>query len=458
MSSSNNKPVPSSKSSQSPSPQRGRKAENEEETLSERDNSRSPNQKKKKSTSRDSSKSPGKFSEDDFDRKRHSMSESERRKRAVAKMRGLKIDPKDWTRPELMEKISNFAKFSQDKKTGYSEVKILEGIRITSEDITALCELIRRNTEIQSLIIRQCALNDDHARELLIALKSVRHLKDLDMAKNSLHSSTVDLLINMFAKVPRHLDNLNLRDNPNLTYEDGRKLMSHFPYVQSLNNFPIAEFHMNTNQEAFDVSEYEIKHLEFGIITILLEQFHRVKKLNLRMNQLNAKALEILVNLLKINKYPSLREIDLSYNPVTNDSTNYTAILSLQQYLQAYTQLLRITLDGIILPSDILENIERALSVNRSVDGKSDGYYFNKFIIKMIETKFPSTNKMEEFAKWSPKLHEIDEMFVRKNRLSIPKVEITKENERAGTGFTIKWEKLPEETDFVDGILDNENK
>eukprot|EP01042_Synura_sphagnicola_P012860 gene12861-16352_t len=87
-----------------------------------------------------------------------------------------------------MEKIAKFAKFQQDKKTGEAEVKALDGIRISAEDVIVLCELIRRTTEIQRISLRYCSLNDEQAVQVLNALKGVRHLKEIDLSQNVLTS------------------------------------------------------------------------------------------------------------------------------------------------------------------------------------------------------------------------------------------------------------------------------
>lgn len=431
---------PSGKSSRSSSPRRGRSRSPSQRRASSRGSTRSGSPSRKSGKSRKSSKSPTRFSEDDFDGSKETLSPSERRKRAVAKIRGLKLDPKDWTRAEIMEKIAKFAKFQQDKKTGEAEVKALDGIRISAEDVIVLCELIRRTTEIQRISLRYCSLNDEQAVQILNALKGVRHLKEIDLSQNVLTSVSIEVLITNFSKISRKPESINIRDNPSLSFDDAERLFLAFPYIGQLNMIPVAEIRKEEfTGEVLDLSEYEMKLFEVGIAKRLILEFTRLKTVNVRNNFINAKGLEVLFQ--AIQEKPSIRNVDLSFNPITNEGKDLSAIQIMQQFLQGSTQILQVHMDGIVLSAEIQERISRALAVNRSVEGKKDGYYFNKFAAALVQSRMPKFTKMEDIQKWQPKLNAVDESFVRHNRLRIPDVVFNDEG-----GFNIVW-KRPDASD-----------
>jgi hypothetical protein len=370
------------------------------------------------------------------------LSPSERRKRAAAKIRGLKLDPKEWTRAEILERIAKFGKFQQDQKTGEAEVKVLDGIRISAEDVAILCELIRRTTEIQRVAMKYCSLNDEQAIQVLNALKGVRHLKEIDFSQNVLTSATVDSIISNFSRISRKPAVINIRDNPNLTSEDAERLFLAFSTITLLNSIPIAELRKDEHMaESIDLSQYDIKLFEVGIVKrLILEYSSRLTSVNLRGNSINAAGLEVVLR--AIQAKPFIRTVDLAFNPITNEGRDFTALMTLQQFLQSSSQLLHLNLDGIQIPADMKERITRALAVNRSVEGKRDGYHFNKFAASLVQSKMPKFTKMEDIQKWQPKLTAVDESFVRHNRLPFPNV-LMKEGEG---GFNIEW-KRPDNVD-----------
>eukprot|EP01033_Poteriospumella_lacustris_P016909 gene16910-12101_t len=339
-----------------------------------------------------------------------------------------------------MEKIAKFAKFQQDKKTGEAEVKALDGIRISAEDVIVLCELIRRTTEIQRISLRYCSLNDEQAVQVLNALKGVRHLKEIDLSQNVLTSVSIEVLITNFSKISRKPESINIRDNPSLSFDDAERLFLAFPYIGQLNMIPVAEIRKEEfTGEVLDLSEYEMKLFEVGIAKRLILEFTRLKTVNVRNNFINAKGLEVLFQ--AIQEKPSIRNIDLSFNPITNEGKDLSAIQIMQQFLQGSTQILQVHMDGIVLSAEIQERISRALAVNRSVEGKKDGYYFNKFAAALVQSRMPKFTKMEDIQKWQPKLNAVDESFVRHNRLRIPDVVFNDEG-----GFNIVW-KRPDASD-----------
>lgn len=306
-----------------------------------------------------------------------------------------------------------------------------------------LSEIFRRTTEMQRVYLPFCFLNDEQAIKIILALRSVRHLKEIDLSQNQLNPPSVDMLIAQFSKISRKPQMINLRDNPNLSYDDAEKLYTAFPNIPRLNNIPIGELRRSEQAvEVLDLAQYDLKLFEVGIVKRLIEDLPRVNTINLRNNQINAKGLEVIFDVIRTR--PNIRTLDLSFNPITNDGKDLSAINILQHFLQSQTQMMYVNLEGIQLSADIQERINRALAVNRSVEGKYDGYYFNKFAASLVQSRMPVFTKLDDMSKWAPKLNEVDESFVRINRLAVPDVEILDDDR----GFNIRWEKPGKEDSF----------
>lgn len=188
------------------------------------------------------SKSPTKFSESDFEKKRDVV-DPETRKKQMMKARGLKLEPKDWTKAELLNKISDFAKFNQDKKTNIAELKFIEQSQVASEEIKMVDELFRRVTEIQVIVLHHCHLTDEMLQRLVgNYFKQLRFVRVLSLCSNTLSHTSIDLLIEAFARRHRfRLEELDLRDNVGLKYEDGLKIVRSFTYLKLLNGIPVKD-------------------------------------------------------------------------------------------------------------------------------------------------------------------------------------------------------------------------
>lgn len=220
--------------------------QNDDESVEQRGRSptrsASPNKGGQRRNSLSPSKSPNKFSESDFERKRDVV-DPETRKKQMMKARGLKLEPKDWTKAELLNKISEFARFNQDKKTNVGELKFIENSQISSEEVKMIDELFRRVTEIQVIIIHHCHLTDEMLQKLLgNYFKQLRFVRVLSLCHNTLSQATIDLLIDSFSRRHRfRLEELDLRGNVGLKYEDGLKAVRSFTYLKLLNGIPVRD-------------------------------------------------------------------------------------------------------------------------------------------------------------------------------------------------------------------------
>ena len=102
--------------------------------------------------------------------------------------------PQDWSTDELKSYIRGFATFNIDKGTNIGEV-FINGKKILEEQLTILSELCKRFSEIQTISIKRCYLNDATMSQLLELLKFLRHLKILDLSYNTLSKESISLII-----------------------------------------------------------------------------------------------------------------------------------------------------------------------------------------------------------------------------------------------------------------------
>lgn len=219
----------------SPNGEKGSRPNSPKSARSPRGRSRSPTKGRG-----GKSGSPTRFAENDFDRKRDVI-DPEQRKKALMKARGIKTDPKDWTKQELMAKILEFGKFTTDRKTNSATLALHEEAKITSEEIKIIDELFRRVNEIQILILNKCHLTDDYIEALFTGyFKQLRFIKEVQLCKNNLTMRSIDILIEAFARRTRFkLEILDLRGNSQLAYEEGWKVLFGFPYLKALNGIEV---------------------------------------------------------------------------------------------------------------------------------------------------------------------------------------------------------------------------
>jgi hypothetical protein len=203
------------------------------------------------------SRSPTKFSESDFERKRDVV-DTETRKKQAMKARGLKLEPKDWSKAELLNKLANFARFTQDKQSSIADLQFIENSTISGEELKIVDELFRRVTEIQTITLHHCNLTDDMLTKLLDnSFKQLRFVKSLSLCNNSLTYLSVETLIDAFAQRRRfRLESLNVRGN-NMKFEDGQRLVMQMSYLKSLNGIRINEILQNRTPEKVESSSDE---------------------------------------------------------------------------------------------------------------------------------------------------------------------------------------------------------
>ena len=427
---------PQRDNSASPSKQRGRSPHKKNGEDRSPSSSASPSRTRSKSPSgkedRGRSKSPGKFGEKDFEKKKFGDESMKRRQSAVAKVRGLKLDPSQWSRQELMDKLNGFAHFTLDAKSGIGTL-VVEGRRLLGDDIMVVLEVMRRVTEIQSVNLSGCGLTDDTFQQIMAGgLAGLRHLKELRLQSNLLGSPTVTGIVKTFSKLSRKLLLLDLQLN-SLNFKDGRTLFFAFgSTLNELNGLPLLRVRQEADSlETLDLAGSGMRLAELGMACALLPQLKRLTGLNLSSNRINAQGLVCLVEALA--ELGHISALDISHNPVTNEEADWSGIDALLRYAKTSIKLQKVNVEGVLrVGSKHEESLSRSLMANRSVAGHNDGYYFNKFAAQLIQ-RTAKAQRDDHLSEWHGKVKELDLDFIRSNNIPLLSVEVILSNQ-SGTG------------------------
>eukprot|EP01038_Epipyxis_sp_PR26KG_P008601 gene8601-11621_t len=406
------------------SPLRGRSASPNKET--------NKNDVKEATNNNRRSISPPKFNAKDFDNKKSHQDEMQKRKNAVARARGIKIDPMEWTKQELMDKINKLGKFigSEQKSTISNKQTIItyelwiESKKLLNDDIIAIMELIRRFSEIQIVKFINCGLNDTTFQPIFNQLKLLRHLKHLDLSDNLLTRVSVDLIGKYFSKLTRKIEILNLLSN-SLLFEDGEALFFYFIGLLYLNNIPINHLLVNNKSQVFNVSHLHLKLPEVGIVCCILKSIKYIVDFDASYNDIDCNGLIRLIE--TFEELQSLQNIDISFNPMTNEGMDMKGILRLVNFINQSKNISQLKSDGIDIPKKLLTRIQQSLSVNRScVRANNVTDFFSGFIHNQLESKKDKSRSKinRNDIPWEPK-YEIDRDFIRKNNLPLCNVDVT---------------------------------
>lgn len=326
--------------------------------------------------------------------------------------------PQDWSTDELKSYTRGFATFTVDKGTNIGEV-FINGKKILEEQMTILSELCKRFSEIQTISIKRCYLNDAMLLQLCEFLKFLRHLKILDLSYNTLSKESINLIISNFSKARNKLESLDLRNNMFEKENDGYELYDAFERtIASLNGINIKETRLRA--AILDLSSQQLRSPEVGIICRLLDdsRLFSLTEVNLSNNLVNSRALELLSEVLLNNK--NILHLNLSQNPLNNN--NLAPVLSgvtkLMHTVALNKHIQHINLSqNLNIPQDILDRIECSLMVNRSRALLIAPNFFVEYVDKRIRYGAPpfARNKLEGYE---PAFDELDYTFARLNRVS----------------------------------------
>ena len=441
---------------------------------------------KKEKNNKSTKLSPSsKFNNKDFKKKKSITNEQAlKRKNAISKAKGLKLDSSSWSRIELLSKIRIFAIFTEDIKTNNGKLIINNNYNLLSDDIIVINELLLRSTEITIINLNNCNLDDNKYLQLHQNLLHLRHLEELYLNSNLLTHISIERICKDFSKkLTRNLFILDVINNIYLTFHDGCYLYSSFyKNINILNNLSIRNI-IDNNIQNLNFSNKQIKSCELGIICQMCCSNHlsHITSLDLSMNLLTSYDLSYLITYLnKMGDY--LMSLDLSRNTYltmnntvttttitttpNNDNNNHTrnnnnsnnlndidkdknyqGINDLLSYLKLNTRLQYVNIDDNMLSEDIMNKVIHSTMVNRIITQRnqqpslpqlltqqsqqqqqqhqhySADQLFESYLSKLIIQKAkPDPSSHEEMLHWIPSIHTIDRNFVINNKL--PEVEV----------------------------------
>lgn len=388
-----------------------------------------------------------KFSESDFENKRESIDPELRKKQLQAKIRGLKLEPKDWTRQELFEKMSqNFnivyegdkdregsVVSSPSRSNVVSEIHILPGIKLTNDEITIFNEFCRRNTEIKVINLTNAGITDDYMKLILQGLKLIKTIKFLNLNINYLTIVGLEDIMKAFGgslqvqQVRKKLEKISLQGNVQLTYDDGFRFIQALLTLEQINTLPVAQMKADgLHIKSWDLSNQDIRLFELGMICFLMKNYlYGIEEIILANNQINTKGFHYLLDTVS-HSLKSCNTIDISGNNITNNGYDMSGMLKLLYLLQSSKQFHFIVLNNVPgLSPEIIEKVDRSCAVNRSVYRINNNYYFfNTFLKNKIEERGAEREakfqqRLSELEKWKPNRDTIDEYFIKRNRLPV---------------------------------------
>ena len=158
-------------------------------------------------------------------------------------------------------------------------------------------------------------MNDETFALLCNSFKNLRHLKSLILPYNLLTSTSISVLIANYAASARRLEVIDVRDNNNVTEDDGRRLYASFSNsIRILNGMEIRDIKVN-RAPIMDLSLRRLRSSDVPIIIGLINSLgNSCVELNLSKNLLDAKSLIQLCPLIKTLK--ALVKYDFSFNPL----------------------------------------------------------------------------------------------------------------------------------------------
>jgi hypothetical protein len=339
---------------------RGDQSESESEADTKARHKKRKKKKKKKKTK------DGSASESDYKKSSASEGSNSRIAKRPVRRIGKKLDPEEWTREELMEKVKRFASFEVDRSDGSSTL-VVQGFRLMDDELKILKELFRRSTEIQSITLKRCFMTDETLETLYNdGIMVLRFVKRLILTQNALTRRTTELLIAALGNANKPIEVIDLRDNL-VNEEDLRMLYRVFNHgLHYLNGIDLIQFKTEKADRCMDCHDMKLTITEVSVVCCVLEAHLGLESLNLSHNSVDSNCLKLLSATL--SELTNIHHIDLSNNPLTNGAEDFTGIISIMNMLRMNQYIYTMDVSGEKVPARILENIARSCMVNRSLE------------------------------------------------------------------------------------------
>ena len=273
------------------------------------------------------------------------------------------MEPEEWSKEDLMEKLGRFGSYEIELDTGSGSLKV-EGKRMLGEEIKVTLELLRRHTEIQLVTFRKCFMTDETLELLADGLRGLRHVKKLNLSQNALTRESTKLIISIFADRDRKLQSLDLRENL-VNEEDMRMLYYAFTTIHHLNGVNLISLKQDSENRTYELKEKGMTINEIAVMCCAIKRYTYLEALEIQRNLVSSECLLMLADTLL--NLRNIKRIDMSYNTLTNNGEEMAGIKAMMEMLRINRSILYITLDGCKVPEKIAENIERSLMVNRCI-------------------------------------------------------------------------------------------
>jgi len=317
-------------------------------------------------------------------KKSRSKGKDRERSRSPSRLRAsknAKKKTKDMSLEEMTDRVKKFGKLNMDAKTGVGTLEV-NSKRLMSEDIDVLIEVFKRYTEVQHIRLQKCFLTDDLLEKLYEGgLKGLRHLKSLWIGFNMLTERSSKFLIEKFSKLPRQIQHLDLRSN-SLTEENAEELYHAFPNLQTLNEIAIYKYKRDLTNTIVDCHALQLKLPEMKILVCMLQGLGsrcHLTTLDLSNNLISAKGLKVLAEGIRLLP---VQELDISFNPCTDDDLDFTGIDALYLSIHRHKYIARLYYEGVNMPTEHLESLHTSMQVNNQLlpaQKNDDGVIKDKF-------------------------------------------------------------------------------
>lgn len=126
-------------------------------------------------------------------------------------------------------------------------------------------------------------------------------------------------------------------------------LLKGLPIIHELNGLAVGELRQDRDNDHLNFQQCQLRTPELGIVCGLVGELLyynvAIRKIDLSRNLLDCECLHKLVDCLIATA--CVQELDISYNPLTNNGTDLSGVQRLQEFARSSKQLLVVNINGI---------------------------------------------------------------------------------------------------------------
>ena len=129
----------------------------------------------------------------------------------------------------------------------------------------------------------------------------------------------------------------------------GAALFKGLPIITELNGLAVGDLRKDRDNDHLIFQQRQLRTPELGIVCGLIAEMLyynvTIRKVDLSRNLLDCECLHKLVDCLIVTA--CVQELDISYNPVTNNGTDLSGVQRLQEFVSSSKQVLVVGINGI---------------------------------------------------------------------------------------------------------------